>query len=93
MHATDASTKNTKRWSERHPAWATAIGAVLGGLIAIGMSVVFDLGTSRGAVGEGKGGTFFHAVWLYCGTPAVMLIGAVWPHTVGPLITSLRRPQ
>ena len=90
MHTTDASTNDTKRWSERHPAWASAIGAVLGGLIAIGMSVVFYLGTSRGAVGEGKGGTFFHAVGLYCGTPAAVMVGAVWPHTASRLFRAGR---
>jgi len=54
------------------------------------MSVVFYLGTSRGAVGEGKGGTFFHAVWLYCGTPAAVMVGAVWPHTAGRLFRAGR---
>ena len=40
----------------RRAVCVSVIGAVAGGVIAIGMSMVLDVGTLRGARGEGKGG-------------------------------------
>ena len=74
--------------SRRHPLVTSLIGAgvgLLAGLVVFAALLILSPLVVVESHGEGKGGFLVEIAWLFLGTPACIVVGALWPFTIGRL--------